>query len=250
MEMLGSFVQTIRVLAESFPEIDIIVRPHPVEDEAAWQGILGDAANVIVSHEGSISGWIRGASALIHNSCTSALEAVVCGTPTLAYRPVVSEREKMVPNSLSVECFDEAQLVASVRELVGGERKVGRVLSDETEALLESRLENVQEEFAFDTTVGIWEQMVTETGEGEARKTMMDYGFPRWARKQGVKKWLGRCRPGQSRMRKTAGGREKCPEIRLSEVENIRIGMNNAIGRFENVRAERISENLFRVSGE
>ena len=65
--LLSEFIRMIRALAVSEPELRIVVRPHPVEIEEGWRVLIGDYPNVIVTKEGPINRWIRGAKALIHN---------------------------------------------------------------------------------------------------------------------------------------------------------------------------------------
>ncbi len=97
----------------------LVIRPHPSEEHATWRELASALANVSVEFEGSVVPWIAGARVLIHNGCTSAVEAAVEGTAVLSYRPVTSERyDNPLPNAVGTECFsDEALLEALARVL-------------------------------------------------------------------------------------------------------------------------------------
>ncbi|MCZ6859398.1 MAG: hypothetical protein O7I42_03810 [Alphaproteobacteria bacterium] len=97
----------------------LVIRPHPTEDHAIWRELASALPNVSVIFEGSVVPWIAGARVLIHNGCTSAVEAAVEGTAVLTYRPVTSARyDNPLPNAVGTECFsDEALLEALARVL-------------------------------------------------------------------------------------------------------------------------------------
>ncbi len=92
----------------------LVIRPHPSEDHAPWREIASALPNVSVIFEGSVVPWIAGARVLIHNGCTSAVEAAIEGTTVLTYRPVTSDHyDNALPNAIGTECFsDEALLEA------------------------------------------------------------------------------------------------------------------------------------------
>ena len=89
MCVLAEYVRMIRAVATARPEIRVVVRPHPLDAAAAWRVLIGDYPSVVVSREGTLGAWIRGAKLLIHNGCTSGFEAAACGVPRIAYQPVV-----------------------------------------------------------------------------------------------------------------------------------------------------------------
>jgi hypothetical protein len=59
------------------------------------------------------------AKALVQNGCTSAVEAAVLGTPSLAYHPVVSDHyEVALSDGLSRNCQSLEQLVGEVKSVL------------------------------------------------------------------------------------------------------------------------------------
>jgi hypothetical protein len=100
----------------------LVIRPHPSEDHAPWRELASPLANVSVIFEGSVVPWIAGARVLIHNGCTSAVEAAVEGTTVLSYRPVTSERyDNPLANAVGTECFGDAALLAALAGVLESE---------------------------------------------------------------------------------------------------------------------------------
>jgi hypothetical protein len=67
--------------------------------------------------------WLLACRALVHNGCTTGVEAFLLDTPTVAYQPVRSERfDADLPNALSQRASDPEQAVALLREMLSGER--------------------------------------------------------------------------------------------------------------------------------
>ena len=72
-----AFIEAIRYLAANNNGYDIVLRPHPSEDIEAWKFYLEDITDVHVIRDGSISAWVNSAFAVMHNRCTTALEATI-----------------------------------------------------------------------------------------------------------------------------------------------------------------------------
>ena len=108
--LFEKFLALVPELAKAIAPHALVIRPHPSENAAAWQDAAQGLANVHVLHEGSMVPWLMTAHVLIHNGCTSAVEAGVLGTPAIAYRPVRSIHDLDLPNRMSLE-LDEASKV-------------------------------------------------------------------------------------------------------------------------------------------
>ena len=117
--MYASFRQMIPLLARTLPDTNFVVRPHPSENHDAWREHLAGCTNVKVVHEGNVAPWIRASSGLIHNGCTTGVEAYLADIPVLAYRPLRSETyDSKLPNGLSLQTDTADELIGRVRELV------------------------------------------------------------------------------------------------------------------------------------
>lgn len=74
-------------LAERFPNVKIILRPHPSEDLDVWSGWVAGIPNLAVIREGSAIPWIMAARLLVHTNCTTGVEAVALDRPAICVVP-------------------------------------------------------------------------------------------------------------------------------------------------------------------
>ncbi len=113
--MTHAFIEAIRHLALHSNGFDIVLRPHPVENIEAWKVYLEGIPNVHVIREGSITAWVNNAFAIMHNGCTTALEATISGKPVITYLPFEQEYAREIPNELGerVESLDDLTRVAN-----------------------------------------------------------------------------------------------------------------------------------------
>ena len=114
--MAQNAVFSLRDLAEKYRHINFIIRPHPVENENYWRAALGDHENIHVIYEGTLTPWIANAKAVIHNSCSSALEAAIQGVPVISYVPSDLCDLLDIPNKLGTRVSNYQELAAAVAQ--------------------------------------------------------------------------------------------------------------------------------------
>ncbi len=85
--MFDEFTALIPVLAASFPDHTILIRPHPTERAGPWREASGGLPNVVVEYDGVVTPYIMGADCLLHHGCTTGMESYFLGTPAVAYLP-------------------------------------------------------------------------------------------------------------------------------------------------------------------
>lgn len=86
-QVLRDFVRAVRHLATTRPDLIVVVRPHPIEAEGAWEDLVGPVPNVLITRERSLNAWIRRATAVIKNGCTSGYETAVGGVLLISFHP-------------------------------------------------------------------------------------------------------------------------------------------------------------------
>ncbi|MFO1091023.1 MAG: surface carbohydrate biosynthesis protein [Hyphomicrobiales bacterium] len=116
--LMEHFLELIDPLARAIHPHRVVVRPHPSEDPAPWIEAASRYPNVVVANNGGVVPWLLASSGLIHNGCTTAIEAAMLGVPSVAYRPVKSpefDLETANRFSTTAECepctVDLAQLM-------------------------------------------------------------------------------------------------------------------------------------------
>jgi hypothetical protein len=149
----------LRVLSEKYPNINFVLRPHPVESEKTWKQLIGNYENILVSNSGSVSAWLRQCTALIHNGCTTAMEAAMSGVPILTYTPIEDQKaEFYFPNRLGKKISDLQSLVENVGQILSG--KQSDISSTQDSNTLSERFANTDEVLAADRIVDVWERLL------------------------------------------------------------------------------------------
>lgn len=119
--ILINYVKLVHQLADAFPSLRIVVRPHPSEDQQFYRTVFTDVPNVSVVHEGSVVPWLLASRALIHDGCTTGIEAALAGVPIINYKSVADERyDVYLPNLFGTRCTDDDQVLAAVRDILAG----------------------------------------------------------------------------------------------------------------------------------
>ena len=95
-----AFIKAITFISKNNNDYDIVVRPHPAENIEAWKTYLKDVPNVYVIRKDSISFWVDKCFAVMHNGCTTALEATVSQKPLISYVPYTQKYGNEIPNQL------------------------------------------------------------------------------------------------------------------------------------------------------
>lgn len=86
-EQLDSFIAMISKVAERFPEISLVVRPHPGEHLAIYFDRLSQHKNVHITNHGMAYPWIIASEIIVHQDCTTAIESLFAEKPTISYYP-------------------------------------------------------------------------------------------------------------------------------------------------------------------
>jgi surface carbohydrate biosynthesis protein len=71
------FRKLVPALAKALPDHTIVLRPHPAEGHETWKEAASGCKNVHVVNEKSVIPWLLATTALVHNGCTTAVEAAV-----------------------------------------------------------------------------------------------------------------------------------------------------------------------------
>lgn len=222
----------------------VIVRPHPSESPDTWIRAAAGLDNVTVIHEGPIAPWLMAASAVIHNSCTTAIEAAVVGTPVLWFAPVEDpDFDVELPNALSHKLATAEALAAAVSRLTGSRGPVGALaLSSAQHHYLERHIA------ALDGTLSA-ERIVDEIIANRDRLKPARHSFVGAVKARVLfQLWL---RKRAKRQRKDPDGvrygRHKFPELGETAVNDRVTRLSRALGRFEGRRAVRVGPDQFHI---
>jgi hypothetical protein len=95
MHDFAEFVVMVKELAVSFPQHTVVVRPHPSENIVFFRQAFATFRNVVVRRDGNVLSWIRPADLVVHSNCTTGIEAVLAGVPTVNFLPAGRNRAEV-----------------------------------------------------------------------------------------------------------------------------------------------------------
>jgi surface carbohydrate biosynthesis protein len=243
-----SFQQLIPALERSFPEYTIIVRPHPTENHEIYRNIAAQCERVQVTNEGNVVPWILASRAVIHNCCTTGLEAYVMGVPAISYRATVNDFYDLgfyrLPNLLSHQCFDFEELQSTLKDILAG--KLGPADGAERQELINHHMVALDGPLACERIVDICERAVDDGLD--LHKPVFRYRLNRFYMEKGLglinryKSYL----PGE--FNKPAFQRHRYPGISIEELSARLSRFQNILGYSEELKVEEISDQIFRIS--
>jgi surface carbohydrate biosynthesis protein len=165
--VFDDFKRLVPALDRAFPDRTIIVRPHPTENHAVYRKIAAECRHVHVTNEGNVVPWLLAAKVLIHNGCTTGVEAFVMGLPAITYRASVNEYYDnsfyRLPNLLGHPCFDFEELRSTVEKILGGEPVLSN--ADKQKRLIERYLAALEGPLASERIVDVLEKMTRKPFE-------------------------------------------------------------------------------------
>ena len=157
-----SFQQLLPKLDQAFPNLNIVVRPHPTERHEVYHDIAARCSRVHVTNEGNVVPWILATRLVLHNGCTTGVESFVMGVPSISYREAVNENYDngfyRLPNAVSHQCFNFEQLQEMIHHILSG--KMGVADGDERNALVKNYLSSQDGPLACEKMVDVLESML------------------------------------------------------------------------------------------
>jgi surface carbohydrate biosynthesis protein len=243
-----NFKRLIPALERAFPNCNIVVRPHPTERHEAYQKIAAQRRRVRVINKGNVIPWLKAAGAVIHNGCTTGVEAHVLGVPAISYRAPTNDYYDdgfyQLPNRLSHQCFDFEELQATLKRIFAGE--FGVTDGDERKALIEKFLAATSGPLACERIVGVLAKIMTDRSQLPKPnfRNRLDGRFRATVRRL-VKQFLAYLPDSHNRRE---FHRHRYPGISFEEVGKRISRIQAALGNGAVPKVEQISNEIFLIS--
>ena len=245
--VFAHFKDLIPALEQAFPRHTIVVRPHPTENKQVYEDIVARCRRVKVTNEGNVVPWLMAAKALIHNGCTTAVEAYVMDVPAISYRASVNEDYDngfyRLPNGLSHECFDFEELKQTLEKILSGE--LGIPGDAECRALIDRYLEAQDGPLACERMVSVLETMsnIQAGTAGQSISTCLQ----RWVLAKGLKlaRQVKSHLPGSHN--KPEYQLHRYPVLPLEDVRNRIARFQELLGYKKDLSIEPVSDVMFRI---
>ncbi|UCE55184.1 MAG: hypothetical protein JSV31_07010 [Desulfobacterales bacterium] len=242
------FKQLIPDLEKAFPDYNLVVRPHPTENHEVYQQIADRCERVYVTNEGNVVPWLMAAKALIHNGCTTGVEAYVMGIPAVSYRATVNENYDygfyILPNKISHQCFNFEQLTDLLHQILKG--KIGAADGDERQALIQHYLASQQGPLACERMVDVLETIADNVASSP--KPSMKNRLERWVVTQGLHlaKRIKASLPGSHN--RPEFQRHRYPGISRDALHDKLLQFQRLLGNKRKLKIEQISNVMFQIS--
>ena len=243
------FQRLIPSLEQAFPNYTIVVRPHPTENQEIYRQISAECKQVKVTNEGNVVPWLMAAKALIHNGCTTGVEAYVVGVPAISYRATVNEYYDYgfyrLPNLLSHQCFNFEELRLTLEKILAGE--LGAAGGDERKTIVDQHLAALDGPLACERIVDVCEKIVDGQFD-RSKPALLDRltGYC-MANMRTLKRKIKANLPRAQN--KPEFHRHRYPEVSLEEMRYRMLKFQQVLGDSKELQVERFSDQFFRISG-
>ncbi|MBW1980798.1 MAG: hypothetical protein JRJ12_06215 [Deltaproteobacteria bacterium] len=242
------FQRLIPVLDESFPEYTIVVRPHPTENQKIYQEIAARCRRVRVTNQGNVVPWLLATCALIHNGCTTGVEAYAMRVPSISYMPETNEYYDygfyQLPNRLSYQCFNLSDLQDTLARILEGQ--LAALHGEEGEALVKRHLAAQSGPLACERIVDILQKVAQD---------LIRCPSPSWRHRL-----AGRLQTTSRRLRQNVKAKlpgatktkefqqHRYPPVALQDISSRIDKFQEILGGDEQVEVSQVSRNIFRVA--
>lgn len=268
--LMSRFVGAADALARSYPDMLVILRPHPGAPIDIWVKAADKCpANVVVSREARLTPWLHRAQAVVTNGSTVAFEALMVGTPYITFAPDGHLQYNAVTHRLgrtatSVEALSQA--IEDARSMPAREQWYSREMQD----IVQHRFAALDGRFAADRIIDEWEQLGDDlgllaaepwtgrvlakqgrSGSRSIRSLARRLGTPSAQRAKAEvaeKTSSSERRPRWTAPRATY--QEKFPPLDAEDVKRFHTGLIRATGRFSDVRIDFQHDRLMLVTRE
>jgi surface carbohydrate biosynthesis protein len=231
-------------LAAAFADRSIVVRPHPSEAHGPWAEAGAGHANVHVVSEGSVLPWLIAASVMVHNGCTTGIEAAALDRPVITFRPQRDDRYDFpLPNNLSAEASSEDAVIEKVAEVLrGGTLSYDACRQD----LVESTFAALRDRLASDRIVDV---VANHAAMRPHPMPGMRRRLAGWAAAElrGMRKRLINQHIAGHKNDK-AYQRTRFPGVSVDEVRRRVSLFKGCLGRFHGVRVHQLAPNVFELT--
>jgi surface carbohydrate biosynthesis protein len=241
------FQHMIPALDKAFPEYRIVVRPHPTESQEIYHDIAARCKRVKVTNEGNVVPWLLATRALIHNSCTTGVEAYVMRVPAITYRETINEAYDFgfyrLPNLISRPCFNIEELEATLTKILSGE--LGPAGGDDRKQLIDHYLAAHDGPLACERIIDVLEDIVKDRTElpkpGVGGRIS---GWSLWAVRTLIKRYKDSRSVSHNR---PEFQRHRYPEVSLEDMQSRVNRFKRVLNISENLKVEPVFGNFFRI---
>lgn len=115
----AEYIQLFHKLSRARPDINFVVRPHPSDNVDFLRWSFRGVRNIHVVQEKTVAPWLLAAEAMLHDGCTTGLEAYLLGCPIVNFRPVEDGSQVFyLPNLFGHRSSKQADAIAAIETIL------------------------------------------------------------------------------------------------------------------------------------
>ena len=156
-KFISYFIEAIEHLSKN-KKYHVVLRPHPAENEKIWKILLSNISNVSVIKKDGISHWVENSFAILHNGCTTALEASISQKPVITYSPFKASYDRKLANDLGEKVTNLSNLLKKVDSIFLRYIKKNK-FNKPLPKILTNKIFIDKKETAAEKIVNVWEKL-------------------------------------------------------------------------------------------
>ncbi len=180
-EKFTSFLHLILEAAASFPEVNMVIRVHPSEDNSIYHRLASHFGNISVVQDGDIRPYLRAARVVVHSESTTGVEALIAQKPTVNWTASSSQSQYAIMGAgeagLSVSDLEKG--IGAIEQGLNKSKNTGTSVPGDL-GMLGGYLENLQQP-SIPWTCHLLDSESNGV-EGSFVKLPSVYSFRRWLR--------------------------------------------------------------------
>jgi surface carbohydrate biosynthesis protein len=139
-----AFIDLANRLMNAFPDYQLVLRPHPGENQEIFRTMLKYIPRAHVLREGSLNAWLHAAACVIHSGCTTGIEAWMAKARVINYQPYPCEKyTHYLPDLVGVRCLQADEVIDTIRDWDKG--RDFTMIDESDKPKLRHLLENLEE---------------------------------------------------------------------------------------------------------
>ncbi|MCI5197471.1 MAG: hypothetical protein D3919_14885 [Candidatus Electrothrix sp. AW5] len=128
----NAFRDLLPALSKKYSDHTIVIRPHPSENHEIWSRLTDHFANVVVNAQGNVHEWILASDLLLHDNCTTAVEAFILGVAPFNFRKKRLEQyDNFLPRILSHCVTTKEELLTGFDKALAGDESFRQMIWSE-----------------------------------------------------------------------------------------------------------------------
>lgn len=245
--IMESFTRLIPALERAFPDVTIVVRPHPSENQQIYHDIAAQCKRVKVINQGNVVPWLLASKTMIHNGCTTGLEAYALGVPAISYLNCFNEYYDYdfqgLPTKLSYQSFNFDELADTLSQILDG--KLGAADGEERKQLIDYYLTAQQDRLACERIVDVLEANGYNQSQPPASSFLKYLTGWTLSNLKATLTQLYMRRPGPNRL---AYHNHRFPDISVTQIEQRIAQFGQILNRFKTIKVAQQSRYLFKIN--